>query len=156
MKKVIRLIICFALPLLAGFLGSFFTRSYIDDWYSLLEKPFFSPPNYLFAPVWITLYLFMGLACYLIWQKIDEHYAVREAMGIYWVHLFLNAIWTPIFFGLHSPAIALVIILLLWFLIIALIFKFWNINKEASYLFIPYLIWVSFAIILNYNILILN
>ena len=151
-----RLIISLALPQLAGLVGSFFTTSAIPTWYAALEKPSFSPPNWIFGPVWISLYILMGISIYLIWQRIEENKKTRGAMWLFWVHLFFNAIWSIIFFGLHNPGLAFINIIVIWILIIVLMFKFWPINKWSTYLLIPYFIWVSFASVLNYFIWYLN
>ena len=151
-----RLIISLALPQSAGLVGSFFTTSAIPTWYATLQKPSFSPPNWIFGPVWILLYILMGISIYLIWQRIEENKKIRGAMWLFWVHLFFNAIWSIIFFGLHNPGLAFINIIIIWILIIVLMFKFWPINKWATYLLIPYLLWVSFASILNYFIWHLN
>ena len=143
-------IISLALPQIAGLIGSFFTISAIPTWYAVLEKPGFSPPNWIFGPVWILLYILMGVSVYLIWQKD------KSATWLFWIHLFFNAIWSIIFFGLQNPGLALVNIIIIWLLIIVLIIKFWKINKWASYLLFPYLFWVSFASLLNYYIWYLN
>ncbi len=151
-----RLIIALLLPQLAGILGSFFTASAIPTWYAALEKPFFSPPNWIFAPAWITLYALMGISAYLIWQKVGENKAAKSALWLFWLHLFFNAIWSIIFFGLRNPGLAFVDIVIIWLLIIVLIVKFWRINRWAAYLLIPYLLWVGFASALNYFIWYLN
>ena len=145
-----RLIISLALPQLAGLIGSIFTVSAIPTWYATLVKPGFSPPNWLFGPTWILLYILMGVSIYLIWQKIEEDKQVKTAFGLFWIHLFFNASWSLVFFGLESPGLAFLNIIIIWLLLIVLIFKFWPINKWSTYLLIPYFVWVSFAGILNY------
>lgn len=156
-KSFKKLLISLLLPQLAGFLGSFFTRPAISNWYTFLEKPSFSPPNWVFAPAWITLYFLMGISIYLIWTSSSkEKIESKKIFVLFWVHLLVNALWSLVFFGLKSPAGALVNIIILWVLIIILIIKFWRINKWASYLLIPYFFWVTFASILNYSIWFLN
>ena len=145
-----RLIISLALPQLAGIIGSFFTISAIPVWYATLEKPSFSPPNWIFGPVWILLYILMGISIYLIWQKD------RSSTRLFWIHLFFNAIWSIIFFGFQNPGLAFINIIIIWLLIVILMIKFWRINQWSTYLLIPYLFWVSFASILNYFIWYLN
>ena len=145
-----RLIISLALPQLAGIIGSFFTISAIPVWYATLEKPSFSPPNWIFGPVWILLYILMGISIYLIWQKD------RSSTRLFWIHLFFNAIWSIIFFGFQNPGLAFINIIIIWLLIVILMIKFWRINQWSTYLLIPYLLWVSFASILNYFIWYLN
>lgn len=158
MKKINikRLIISLILPQLAGLVGSFFTVPAISSWYLNLEKPSFSPPNWIFGPAWVTLYLLMGISIYLVWQKIDENQKVKKYLWFFWIHLIFNASWSLMFFGLKSPGLGLINIIIIWLLIIVLIIKFWKINRWSSYLLIPYLAWVSFASLLNYFIWILN
>ncbi|MBU2416353.1 tryptophan-rich sensory protein [Patescibacteria group bacterium] len=151
-----RLIISLALPQLAGIVGSLFTTSAIPTWYATLQRPSFSPPNWLFGPAWITLYILMGISIYLIWQKVEKNKTAGGAMWLFWIHLFFNAIWSIIFFGLQNPGLAFINIIIIWLLIIALMVKFWKINRWATYLLIPYLLWVSFASVLNYFIWYLN
>ena len=151
-----RLIFSLTLPQLAGMLGSFFTVSSISTWYSTLQKPSFNPPNWIFGPMWVFLYFLMGISIYLVWQNIKENKKVKNAMILFWIHLFFNSIWSIIFFGLKNPELAFLNIIIIWLFIIVLIFKFWKINKLSSYLLIPYLFWVSFASILNYYIWYLN
>lgn len=151
-----RLIISLLLPQLAGLIGSVFTAPAIPGWYAGLARPPFSPPNWVFAPAWITLYLLMGLAVYFIWQKESESEKEKSAVNLFWLHLFFNAIWSPIFFGLKNPGLAFVNIVIILIFIIILIIKFWPIRKLSAYLLIPYLAWVSFASCLNYYIWILN
>jgi len=151
-----RLIISLALPQLAGIVGSLFTTSAIPTWYAGLEKPSFSPPNWLFGPVWIILYILMGSSVYLVWQKIEENKKVRGALWLFWIHLVFNATWSIIFFGLRNPGLAFLNIITIWLLIIVLIIKFWKFSYWSSYLLIPYLLWVSFASGLNYFIWRLN
>ncbi|TRZ78178.1 tryptophan-rich sensory protein [bacterium] len=153
--KYKRLAISLAIPQLAGLAGSFFTAPAIQSWYVTLQKPSFSPPNWIFGPAWITLYLIMGVSIYLIWDKLDEQNA-RGVFRLFWIHLFFNATWSMIFFGLHNPMLAFINIAIIWIFIIVLIFKFWKINKWASYLLVPYFFWVSFASVLNYFIWYLN
>lgn len=135
----------------AGIAGSFFTVSAISGWYQILNKPSFSPPNFLFGPVWVTLYFLMGISLYLIWEKRN-----KNALNIFWIHLFFNATWSIMFFGLRNPLLGLINILILWLLIVVVIYKFWKINRTAGLLLLPYLAWVSFATYLNYSIWILN
>ncbi len=152
-----RLFISLLLPQLTGLIGSFWTAPAITIWYATLIKPSFSPPNWIFAPVWITLYLMMGISIYLIWQKIDlKPKKTKSIMLIFWIHLILNGLWSMIFFGAHNIQLAFYNIILIWILILFLIIRFWKLSKPASLLLIPYFLWVSFASILNYSLLILN
>lgn len=147
--KWFRLILLIILCQSAGIIGSFFTVSSVKNWYVYLNKPSFSPPNWLFAPAWFTLYTLMGIALYLVWKN-------KPAVRLFLIHLFFNAIWSIIFFGLQNPLVALLDIILLWSMIIMMIVKFWKINKVASYLLIPYFFWVSFATLLNFSVWRLN
>lgn len=139
---------------LAGIIGSFFTFSAITDWYAYLNKPSFSPPNYLFGPVWITLYTLMGISFYIVLRSTAENRS--RAIKVFLVQLVLNAIWSILFFGLRNPAIAFVEIVFLWIFIILTIKEFSKISKVASYLLYPYLAWVTFASLLNFAIWQLN
>lgn len=141
---------------LAGILGSIFTFSAITDWYAYLNKPFFSPPNWVFGPVWTILYFLMGVSVFLIWNKGLKDPRHLKAVKLFGFQLVLNFFWTIIFFGLRSPLLAFVEIMLLWYLIFLTIKSFYPISKTASYLLVPYLAWVSFASLLNLAIVILN
>lgn len=141
---------------LVGILGSFFTITSIATWYTTLNKPFFNPPNYLFGPVWTILYALMGYSVFLVWEKGLKKKGVKEALKLFVIQLFLNGIWTPIFFGVKELSSALLVIIVMWIFILKTILKFYHINKMASYLLVPYLIWVSFATLLNFSIWYLN
>jgi len=141
---------------LAGIIGSIFTISAIPNWYAGLVKPALNPPAWVFGPVWTTLYALMGIAAFLVWKNGWEKKEVKMALGVFGIQLFLNAIWSIIFFGLHSPAWALVDIVALWLTIVWTIAVFYKISKPAAYLLLPYILWVSFALYLNYSIWILN
>ncbi|KPJ55153.1 TspO protein [Parcubacteria bacterium DG_72] len=154
--KYKRLIISLALPQIAGLIGSLFTFSAIATWYAVLEKPSFSPPNWIFGPVWILLYVLMGISIYLIWSKAEEDRKAKGAVWLFWLHLFFNASWSVVFFGLKNPGLAFFNIIIIWVLIVVLMIKFWQIRKWSAILLIPYLLWVSFASVLNYFIWQLN
>ncbi len=141
---------------LVGALATPFTLSAIPTWYSTLNKPAFSPPNWVFGPAWTTLYFLMGVSAYLIWQKGPKKKQVKEALAYFLAQLFFNFIWSILFFGLRSPILGLIDILILWVLIVMTIIKFYRLSKPAAYLLIPYLLWVSFATILNISIVLLN
>lgn len=149
-----KLVFSLLLPQLAGLIGSYFATQSISTWYTALNKPSFSPPNWLFGPVWLILYLMMGIAVYLNWiKKTDKaKYNVR----IFFIHLFLNFIWAPVFFGLKNLMLAYMIIALIWAMIVIIIDSFWEVDKISSLLLFPYLIWVAFASLLNYFIWQLN
>jgi benzodiazapine receptor len=155
MQKFIAPILFILISQSAGLIGSIFTGDAIPNWYATINKPPFNPPGWIFGPVWITLYTMMGIAAYLIWQKRDLSLA-RIALIIFFVHLALNALWSILFFGLQNPGFAFVEIIILWLFILALIVIFYQIDKRAAYLLVPYIFWVSFAGILNYSIWRLN
>ncbi|HOZ56042.1 MAG: TspO/MBR family protein [Parcubacteria group bacterium ADurb.Bin316] len=156
MKKFITLFVSVAVCQLAGIVGSLFTAPAIPTWYAALKKPSFNPPSWLFGPVWITLYTMMGVSLYLIWQKRGEIKLAWPAIIFFLIHLAVNASWSIIFFGQKNIIGALILIVALWFMIVASIFLFYKINKTAAYLLVPYLLWVSFASILNYSLWRLN
>jgi len=156
MIKFIRPIIFVLLSQMAGVIGSVFTRSAITSWYIGLNKPFFNPPNWIFGPVWTLLYTLMGVASYFIWQKRSDNPLANVALLVFFVHLVFNALWSFIFFGLKNPMLAFFEIIVLWLMILALIILFYKIDKKAAYLLIPYILWVSFASILNFSIWKLN
>lgn len=139
---------------LAGIIGSIFTSSSIPTWYALLSKPSFSPPNWVFAPVWTILYALIGISAYLIYASKSRH--KNRALFVFGAQLVLNALWSIVFFGSRSISGGLYIIIAMWLLIMATILMFYKIDKRAAYLLVPYLLWVSVASILNYYILILN
>ncbi len=139
-----------------GILGAVFTAPAIPTWYAGLKKPSFSPPNWVFGPVWTLLYALMGISAYLVWQQGIEKPAVRHALFVFTLQLILNFLWSFFFFKLQSPLHALIEILLLWVLILVTIISFYKINKIAGLILIPYLLWVSFATLLNFYIVKLN
>jgi tryptophan-rich sensory protein len=140
----------------AGLIGSIFTFSAISTWYTGLNKPFFSPPNWIFGPVWIILYTMMGISAYLVWQRGVKKVPVSQALNIFALQLILNALWSIIFFGMKSPPAAFLEILILWVFIVKTIQRFSKLSQTAAYLLYPYLAWVSFATVLNLAIVILN
>lgn len=156
MNKFLKLVIAVLACLLAGFLGSLFTTPQINGWYTTLNKPSFNPPNYLFGPVWTVLFILMGIALFLIWDKFKKNKTAKGAAVFFMVHLFVNTMWSIVFFGAQSPGLAFLIILVLWLMIAMLLIQFYKINKIAGYLLVPYLLWVSFATVLNYSIWQLN
>lgn len=148
MNKYIRLILLILLCEGAGIIGSFFTFNSVTTWYSTLTKPFFTPPSWVFGPVWTLLYLFMGISLYLVWGKAHLRW--------FWIQLILNTLWSIVFFGLKMPISAYIVIILLWLSIFLTIKTFLKVNKTAAYLLYPYLAWVSFASLLNISIALLN
>jgi benzodiazapine receptor len=149
-KFVIILIICLS----AGLIGSLLTAPAIPVWYAALEKPFFTPPDWLFAPVWTSLFVLMSISATLVWRS--GHTETRNALGIFSVQLILNALWSWAFFGLRSPFAGLIEIVFLWIAIIITIKAFFRISRTAGYLLIPYILWVTLALLLNFFIWRLN
>jgi benzodiazapine receptor len=155
-KDIFVLIAAILLCEAAGIIGSLFTFSEIPGWYATLVKPSFSPPNWVFGPVWTLLYALMGISLYLIWKKGQEKIDVKLPLAIFGIQLFLNFLWSILFFGMHSPLFGLICIIFLWLSIAATILLFYKISKNAAYLLTPYILWVSFASILNASIWMLN
>jgi translocator protein len=155
-KKFLTLCATIIISQLAGVIGSVFTISAIPNWYEGIVKPALNPPSWIFGPVWIILYTMMGISAFLVLIKGWDRKEVKIALGVFGIQLFLNALWSIIFFGLHNPGWALVDILLLWLAILWTMIVFYKISKPATYLLVPYLIWVSFASYLNYSIWMLN
>lgn len=156
LKDIQKLIISIVGCELVGILGTPFTLAAIPSWYATLNKPFFTPPSWLFGPAWTLLYFLMGISFYLIWKQGWKKRKVRIAGTYFLVQLGLNFLWTPAFFGLRSPLLGLFIITALWALIASTIQKFYPLSKTAGYLLVPYLAWVSFATLLNVSLLLLN
>lgn len=144
--------ICLAI----GFLSSIATQSSVNDWYLGLNKPSFTPPNWLFAPVWTALYIMMGIAAGIVWSKGYHHIWVKTALYHFVFQLLLNALWSIVFFGLKNPLAGMVVILALLTMIILTIKWFKVISKPAALLLVPYVLWVGFAAALNYKIWELN
>lgn len=156
MTKYVRLTGFVALCLAVGGIGSLFTVSAIPTWYASLIKPSFSPPNWLFGPVWTLLYILMGVSVYIVWQKGLKTKRVRDAIFLFAVQLILNAVWSPIFFGAQNIFLALLVIVFLWIYILKTVLAFHRIDKTSAYLLYPYIAWVTFATILNFSIWLLN
>jgi len=155
MKKWARLVISVYICLMAGFFGSIFTSPSIPTWYEGLKKPDFSPPNWVFAPVWTSLFVLMGISLYFVWGK-GLNKDVKKALFVFLTQLVLNVLWSFLFFGLQTPYYALIEIVMLWFAIAITVFKFFLIDKKAGLLLLPYIIWVTIATFLNYFVWILN
>ena len=141
---------------LAGVIGSLFTFPAIGGWYANLTRPNVAPPNWIFGPVWTTLFLLMGIAAFLVWKKGFNNKNVRKALALFAIQLVLNALWSIIFFGLNSLGGALIELFVLWVAIVATIFAFARVSKAAAWLMIPYILWVTFAAYLNFSFWILN
>lgn len=149
-------VISIVITLSIGIVAGLCTQPQIATWYVFLKKPAFNPPNWLFGPVWTILYIMIGISAYLVWQKRSHSVSYVNAQYIYFLQLLLNFSWSIIFFGMHQILPALIIILLLWFSIILTIIFFGKISKAAAWLLVPYLLWVSFASVLNFAIFRLN
>jgi translocator protein len=139
-----------------GVTASIFTIPQIPGWYSTLTKPSFTPPNGVFGPVWVSLYLLIGIAAYLVWQHRNGSFKFRRARNVYFLQLILNFSWSMVFFGMEQILGGLIVIALLWLSIVANIFYFYRYSKVAAWLLVPYLLWVSYASMLNLYIYLLN
>lgn len=149
-NKFAKLVLCILLCEGAGIIGSIFTLNSVATWYVVLQKPFFNPPSWIFGPVWTTLYFLMGISLFLVWGKKKTNFKW------FWAQLALNVLWSIVFFGMKSPLLAFFVIILLWLSIFNTIQSFKPIDKRSAYLLYPYLGWVSFALLLNLSITILN
>lgn len=156
MKKILRILVFIIVCELAGVIGSVFTRPSIPGWYAALAKPPFNPPNWVFAPVWTLLYVLMGLSAYLVYERGPRRHEVRTALAVFAGQLLLNALWSIVFFGAHMIFGAAVLIVILWGMILASIWFFSRISRAAAYLLVPYILWVSFAAVLNISLYVLN
>jgi benzodiazapine receptor len=145
-----------AVCMLAGLVGSIFTTPKIHGWYAGLNKPAFTPPNWIFGPVWTALYVLMGIALFLVWRQGFTERRVKIALLVFMLQLVLNVLWSFAFFGLESPWAGLIVIAALWALIVATIASFMQSSRAAAFLLVPYLLWVSFAAVLNASIYLLN
>jgi len=152
--KVLKLIGAIVLCEAIGGLGALATTPNITSWYATLTKPSFSPPNWLFAPAWGILYALMGIALYLVWESNKKN--KKTAYAIFFAQLALNLAWSVIFFGLHAKTAAFVEIVMMWILILLTIISFRKISKPATWLLVPYILWVTFASALNLAVVILN
>src|SRR6056300_658460 len=152
MKRYLNIGIAVMTCLLVGFLSSLAVMDSISDWYVTINKPFFTPPNAVFSPVWTLLYIMMGVSVGIVWNRGFHHIWVKTALYHFLFQLLLNALWSIVFFGLHSIVGGLLVILALFILLIFTFKWFKVVNKIAAYLLIPYILWVAFATILNIGI----
>jgi tryptophan-rich sensory protein len=143
-------------PLLVGATAGWATAQGVSDWYPALLKPSFNPPAWVFGPVWTVLYVLMGVACFLVWQRLPDSPSARRALGAYSVQLFLNFLWSFLFFKAQSPGWAFAEIVVLWLALLLTVILFFRESRWAGWLMMPYLAWVSFAAVLNASIWILN
>ena len=156
LKNFWLLVFSLGLVFLAAYLGSALTTPSIGTWYATINKPAFNPPNYLFAPVWTSLFLLMGIAFFLILKEGKDKKYFRAAYLSFGAQLFLNVYWSFLFFFAHEPTLAFFGLVSLWSMIIVNIYYFFQIKKTAAYLLFPYILWVTFAGVLNYAIWSLN
>lgn len=155
MKVYLKFLVSLAIPFIVMIIGSIFTSRGLIDWYVALNKPSFTPPSWVFPLTWTIIYTLMGIAFFLVWQNKTE-LLFRPALLAYGIQLILNLLWSFFFFTLKSPTLAFIDIVLLWIAIIATIIIFYKISTIATYLLVPYLLWISFASVLNFSIIILN
>ncbi len=155
MNKWLKLAVCILIPLAAGWIGSIFTTSSVASWYLTINKPLFNPPSWIFGPVWTALFILMGIALYIV-IKNGINAKNKTAVFAFGFQLVLNVLWSLLFFGMHSPGYAFIEIIVLWLAILANIILFYKISRKAAFLLLPYILWVSFAAVLNYFLWILN
>ena len=151
-----KLVISILIPVLVGAVSGYFTSSGVNGWYAAANKPWFNPPDWIFAPVWTTLYVLMGTALFLVWRTESVKTLKQTAIILFAVQLTLNFFWSFIFFKLQQPAWAFAEIIVMWLMILLTILWFRKINVAAAWLLVPYICWVSFASVLNYSIWKLN
>jgi tryptophan-rich sensory protein len=137
----------------ASVIGGLVTLGFKEPWYSLINKPTFNPPSWVFAPVWTTLYLMMTIAIWLFWHSRNRE---MNTIYVYFIHIVFNATWSIVFFGLHQILLALIVLIGLILIIIILMLRFKRVNIVSYYLMIPYLLWCCYALVLNFNIFLLN
>jgi len=154
-SNITKLIISITLPLVLGIIVGMFTSQSVPDWYSTLNRPSFNPPNWIFGPVWTILYILMGISFFVIWKQ-EASKARTLAISIFFLQLLLNFAWSFIFFYFNMIGLALVEIVLLWFSNMFMLVLFYKIKPMASYINIPYLLWVTFATVLNASYSFLN
>ena len=152
-NKFLSFVLFFIITFSASFIGGLVTFTFKEPWYSELTKSNFNPPDWIFAPVWTTLYLMMTLAIWFFWHSKNRE---MNTIYIYFIHIVFNTTWSVVFFGFHNIFLAFVNLIILILLIVILILRFRRVNKVSSYLMIPYLLWSSFALFLNYRLLVLN
>jgi len=157
-KKIdwLKLVISIAIPLLAGFIGSFFTSESVSTWYQTITKPSFNPPSWVFGPVWTTLFILMGIALYLVWTKGWKKDEVKIGIYFFSAQMVLNILWSFLFFYLQKPLYSFIEIIILWLAIFGTILTFYKVDKRTLYLLLPYILWVSFAAFLNLTIYLIN
>ncbi|MDG5798998.1 tryptophan-rich sensory protein [Marinilabiliaceae bacterium ANBcel2] len=153
--QILKLIISIALPISLGAIAGMFTSQAVPEWYSTLNSPFFSPPNWIFSPVWTFLYIIMGISLFIIWRE-PVSIKRNKAIAVFIAQMALNFAWSFIFFYFKMIGIALIEIILLWITILIMLYHFYKVKPIAAYMNIPYILWVTFAAILNAGYYILN
>ncbi len=156
MKKALGIIVFIIVCELAGVIGALFTTPSIPGWYAGLTKSPFNPPGWVFGPVWTILYALMGIAAWLVYAKGFGRPEVKRALSLFAAQLFLNILWSIVFFGAHRILGAVFVIVSLWVMILRTILHFGKISRPAAYLLVPYILWVSFATVLNVSLYMLN
>ncbi len=156
MKNIAVLVVSLGVCQLAALIGSLFNARSIPEWYDTLNKPFFNPPSWVFAPVWTALFVLMGISLYIVWAKGWKKKEVRTGIALFGVQLVLNVLWSFFFFYLRSPLFGLIGIIVLWIAILLTIIWFARVSRTAACLLVPYIVWVSFAAVLNLSFVLLN
>tara|TARA_B100001559_G_scaffold106924_1_gene89993 strand:- start:98 stop:565 length:468 start_codon:yes stop_codon:yes gene_type:complete len=152
-NKIVTFILFLSITFSASLIGGLATINFKEPWYSLLNKPVFNPPDWIFAPVWTTLYLMMTVAVWIFWHTKNKNI---NTIYIYFIHLIFNTTWSVVFFVIHNMVLALIVLIILIALIINLILRFKRVNMFSVYLMIPYLLWCCFALILNTSLVMIN
>ena len=152
-NKIVTFILFLSITFSASLIGGLATINFKEPWYSLLNKPVFNPPDWIFAPVWTTLYLMMTVAIWIFWHTKNKNI---NTVYIYFIHLIFNTTWSVVFFVIHNMVLALIVLIILIALIINLILRFKRVNMFSVYLMIPYLLWCCFALILNTSLIMIN
>tara|TARA_B100000945_G_C20361864_1_gene587575 strand:- start:809 stop:1276 length:468 start_codon:yes stop_codon:yes gene_type:complete len=151
-NKYLSLIFILIITFIASAIGGFTTASFKEPWYSEIALPTYNPPSWVFGPVWTVLYILMSIAIWRIWSK----FFYENILKIYFIHLFFNGLWSIIFFGFHKPIIALIDLIIIVGLVIYLTLQYKKFDKISFYIMIPYMLWVMYAFVLNFSIVILN
>lgn len=156
MNKAFKIIIGVVICLAIGFLGSIATQGGVNSWYPTIEKPSFNPPNWVFAPVWTTLFILMGIAAGLVWDRMNLRPEAKPALQLFGIQLVLNSLWSFLFFYFQMPGVAFIELIILWVFIFLTMRAFFSLSKPAGWLMLPYFLWVTFAGVLNGSIWYLN
>ncbi len=154
-NDIVKLVVALAASFLAALIGSVFTIPSITTWYASLNKPSFTPPDWLFAPAWTILYLLMAMALFLVW-RLPQSKQRDSAIAVYAAQLITNVLWSLGFFGAHNIILGLALILVLLALVVLTTYEFYKLSKPAAYLMVPYILWLCFATCLNAAVFFLN